>query len=158
MRTLRQEGASLGASTIAAISQSMQMQPAHMQNQQPQVQPKVFMHSPDQQRARHLTQLLRKIGIGQIARSEEILKRGCGAVSEPANTTPSPVFLRGALAQRTRTCNHWETVEQLADRSPPFGQRILNLDDRQNLGGNQSDRFHEFEQNRSVTLSSIIPD
>lgn len=115
------------------------------------------MHSPDQQRTRHLTHLLRKIGIGQIAKSEEILKRGCGVVSESANTTPSPVFLRGALAQRTRTCNHWETLEQLADKSPPFGQRILNLGNRQDLGGNQSDRLYQFEQNTSVSLTTIIP-
>ena len=80
------------------------------------------MQSPQQKLTKHITQSLRNIGIGQFAKSEVILSRGCDAVSEPTTIVPSTVFLRGALAQFSRTTNHSETLEKLADKTPPFGQ------------------------------------
>ena len=102
----------------------------------------------------NLTCLLKKTGAGQIAKSEEILSWGCDAVLEPVTAAPSPVFLRGALAEHSRQYHNWCAIKQLAEDSPQFGQRVMNLDGRNNLGGVSSDRYEEFEQNRSVPLSS----
>ena len=94
-----------------------------------------------------LASQLRKTGAVPIANSEEILSWGCDAVSEPISGAPSTVFLRGALAHHSKQHNNQQTIEQMAYESPQFGERITNLDNRNDLGGVLSERYEEFEQN-----------
>ena len=120
-------------STVAAVSSQLSVPPLHMQSQQQQrfpVQEKVLMNARGQLATHNLTRSLKKTGTGQIAKSEEILSWGCDVVLEPVNAAPSPVFLRGALAEHSRRHQNWNTIQQLAEQSPEFGQRVLSLDGR----------------------------